>query len=374
MTAAKHQIFCAVITILILAAGCNHSAPKSISGERNIQEVVGVAHVNGLYAPGNRETDFLNQGADDIQALGSKTIKVWFFQPHINYAFHSEWPDHFNSLVEMAEYPYFKTLFDKPFMHYILMTYTPGKHEHYWRNGVSAEDIEREYRHFFDLTMYLMNTYAGTSKTFVLQHWEGDWAIRGNYDAEQKPTDQAIEGMILWLNARQSGVDEARRQVKESDVNVYHAAEVNKVLSSMHDNTPNVVNTVLPHTKLDLVSYSCWEVMTDSVALKKALNFIADNIAPSKDFANRNVYLGEFGWPENETDEAVYRAAIQNTLEIALDWGCPYAIYWQLYCNEKQSQTTSENGDVRGFWLIRPDGTRTWSWAYLQSILSSNLF
>ena len=372
MTAYKHQFMYMMVLNLILATGCNHSAPIANSGARNLQEIVGVAHVNGLYAPSNSGIDFLNHGADEIQALGSKTIKVWFFQPHVNYSFHSAWPDNFDSLVEMAEHPYFKMLFEKPFLHYILMVYTPGKPEHYWRNGMSEEDIEREHRHFFDLTTYFMNTYAGTGKTFVLQHWEGDWAIRGNYDAEQDLTDQAIEGMILWLNARQNGVDEARRLLSESDVKVYHAAEVNKVLSSLYENKPNVVNTVLPHTKLDLVSYSCWEAMTDSDALQKTLNFIADNTAPSKDFGNRNVYLGELGWPENDTDQVSYRAAIQNTLKTALDWGCPYAVYWQLYCNEGRNQTINYNSDVRGFWLIRPDGTHAWSWTYLQKVLAKN--
>jgi hypothetical protein len=45
-----------------------------------------------------------------------------------------------------------------------------------------------EAQQFADLTSYLVSTYANTGKTFVLQHWEGDWSIRGGYDPTAKPT------------------------------------------------------------------------------------------------------------------------------------------------------------------------------------------
>ena len=42
-----------------------------------------------------------------------------------------------------------------------------------------------------------------------------------------------------------------------------------------------------------------------------------------------------------------------------LDRGCPDAVYWQFSCNEARRRPVDSSDDVRGFRLIRPDGTKT---------------
>ena len=46
----------------------------------------------------------------------------------------------------------------------------------------------------------------------------------------------------------------------------------------------------------------------------------------------------------------------------AMQWGAKYAVYWELYCNEPKAKLAKgkrpENKDMRGFWLVRPDGSR----------------
>jgi hypothetical protein len=37
-------------------------------------------------------------------------------------------------------------------------------------------------------------------------------------------------------------------------------------------------------------------------------------------------------------------------------------VYWQLYCNESRREPVRNNDDVRGFWLLRPDGSRSAMW------------
>ena len=46
-----------------------------------------------------------------------------------------------------------------------------------------------------------------------------------------------------------------------------------------------------------------------------------------------------------------------------MSWGAKYAVYWQLYCNEFADGVTTlsdppRRKELRGFWLIRPDGSR----------------
>jgi hypothetical protein len=374
---------------------------------RDVRDIVGVTHVAGLYHLTDK--DFLNEGADQILALGSRVIKVWFWAGQKgrvpdSYPYNSQWPK-VTSLVEGAQTPYFQDLFNKPFTTYILVTASLGRDEAYWRKGITEEQKKDEQRQFYELAKYLLTQYRGTGKTFVLQHWEGDWLVRGNYKGEEEPASAALANMVEWLNARQAGVNQARQEVRQGPptqsvalgtpqqgVRVYHATEVNRVVQSMRGGFANMVNKVLPYTRLDLISYSAWDSATshysDPKVLRDALDFIAANAPDSADFGNRNVYLGEFGMPENVYSLDKVQTAIPNAVRTALDWGCPYVVYWQLYCNELKDpnaegpQTRKDgvwgpvppvrsNDAVRGFWLIRPDGTKAWTWDYFHGLFTA---
>ena len=344
--------------------------------KKELRDIIGVTHVDGKYHL--TDEDFLNEGADQILSLGSRVIKVWFHNPRKSYSFNSQWPQ-MNSLVDIAQTKYFRKLFDKPFTTYIMMCFSTGRNAAYWRKGITTEQKLDEQRQFYELSKYLLTTYKGTGKTFILQHWEGDWLIRGNYDRKTDPTPKAISGMIGWLNARQEGVNQARKEVEMDSVWIYHAAEVNRVVSTMKEGRPNMVDKVLPHTKLDLVSYSAWDATAESSGnsqiLHDALDFIAKNMPDSTIFRDKNIYLGEFGIPANYHPYERVRKVIPGAVESALDWGCPYIVYWQLYCNElkddKLKPPISSNDAVRGFWLIRPDGSKTWAWEYFHELLNS---
>jgi hypothetical protein len=360
---------------IVLLGGVERADTKALP------DVLGVTHVAGRYYLTDK--DFLNEGADRILALGSRVIKVWFYgkrheHPMAAYSYNSQWPN-VDSLVEGARIPYFKQLFGKPFTTYVMVVTSLGRDDGYWRNGITDEQKRDEQRQFYELTKHLLTEYKGTGKTFVLQHWEGDWMIRGNFDAKAEPTPLAIQSMIDWLNARQAGVNQARQEVGEQGVHVYHATEVNLVVQSMRNGSAGVTNRVLPQTQLDLVSYSAWDSATSHYAdpnvLWDALDFIAANAPDSPAFGSHNVYLGEFGMPENNYSLAQLQTAIPNAVQTGLKWGCPYIVYWQLYCNElKDPKTTppvKTNDAVRGFWLIRPDGTKSWVWDYFQDLLAA---
>ena len=374
----NHQTSIGVILVL---AYCGYGQPA-----KDVRDVVGVTHVAGKYHLTDK--DFLNEGADQVLALGSRVIKVWFWagvggRVPDSYPYNSQWPK-VRSLVEGARTPYFQELFRKPFTTYILVAASLGRDEAYWRKGITEAQKKDEQRQFYELAKHLLTEYKGTGKTFVLQHWEGDWLVRGNYKGDEEPAPAALANMAEWLNARQAGVNQARAEVGRQGVRVYHAAEVNRVVQSMRAGLPNMVNKVLPYTPVDLVSYSAWDSATehssDPGILREALDFIAANAPDSVDFGSRNVYVGEFGMPENVYSLDKVRTAIPNAVRTALDWGCPYIIYWQLYCNELKAPnakvplvgaTHASPVQVRGFWLIRPDGTKAWTWDYFHGLFAA---
>jgi hypothetical protein len=333
-----------------------------------VADRLGITHVDGKYH--FTDGDFLNEGADRALALGTRVLKVWFIsQPASKYPFNSHWPA-VHSLVELARTPYFRALFAKPFTTFILETFAFGRDDQYWRLGITAAEAADETRQFEALARYLLTTYRGTGKSFVLQNWEGDWAIRGNFDPKQEPTPTAVAGMIRWLNARQEGVNRARRAVRATGVHVYHAAEVSGVADAMAGRT-SVTNNVLPHTRCDLYSYSAYDTSIQGTHFREALDYIAAHAPASASFGARNVYVGEFGVPENEFGTAFAVASVRKTIEEALQWGCPYVVYWQLYDNECRHGTSDAKGDCRGFWLIEPSGRKSPLWDVLRGFLRS---
>ena len=340
--------------------------------QKLLPNILGVTHVDGQYYFGTE--DFLNEGTDRLLTLGTKVIKVWFTTLASSYPWNSTWPT-MNSLLEQAQSPYFVELFAKPFTTFILEAHSTKSS---FGDGMTQQEMQDEQQEFYDLTSYLLDTYQDTGKTFVLQHWEGDWLIRGHYDANIDPTPTAIGGMIDWLNARQAGVDQARQEFTGQGVNVYNAAEVNIVVKSMNEGRTNVVNAVLPYTSLDMVSYSAWDSTLGYIGqpdvFRDALDFIATNMPDSPAFGDKNVYLGEYGIPNNEYSAYQIRQSISDITHTALRWGCPYVVYWQLYCNELASgggpAPVSENWEVRGFWLVKPDGSYAWTWDYFDMLLN----
>lgn len=336
-----------------------------------VRDVVGVTHVAGKYH--FTDGDFLNEGADKILELGSRVIKVWFHRPQNSYPFNSQWPES-ETLVEMAQAPHFKTLFNKPFTTFILETYAPGRPDHYYKNGMTAQQIQQESHDFYTLTKYLLQTYKNTGKTFVLQNWEGDWSLIGA-GSENEPTQEQIDGMVAWFNARQDGVEKARREVGTQGVMVAHAAEVNLIKRAM-SGKKSVTNDVVPRTRCDLYSSSAYDIQDNARSMTEGLDYLAQKAPDSALYGAKNIFVGEFGFPENNltgvnkgnTQRDKTRAAVQ----AALRWGVRYAVYWELYCNEpaKPLEGKPTNADMRGFWLIRPDGSKAPIWNYLQNIMN----
>jgi hypothetical protein len=372
----KHLLFCLLPFLITIA-----STASAFAEERNAADVFGVAHVDGKYYL--TDADYLDEGADQILATGTKVIKL-YLTPR-RYPWNSDWPAGLSSLTDIARTKYFRSVFSRPFHTYILTAYAVGREDHYWVNGVSSEQAADETRQFHDLTRYLLTQYQGSHKTFILQHWEGDWALRHNspkpYDPNYLPTPTAVRGMIAWLNARQAGIVAARNEIGSPDVRVFGATEINRVEDSMAGK-PGVANSVLPHTTVDLASYSCYNFLNTAARLSEAVDYIAAHLPPTAVFGQsaRNVYLGEYGYPENgqEGREGVNRR-IDNVLEVVHAKEMPWAVYWEIYCNEPKDPNAipplngkQNDGNLRGYWMVKPDGTPSLAWHRYRSLCSAS--
>ena len=331
-----------------------------------MRDVLGVTHAAGRYS--FTEEDFLNEGGDRLLELGTRVIKVWFqLDAARPYPFHSDWGPPAADHAELARKPYYRELFARPFTTFILVV----PHSVPFTDGMTAEEAETEREAVYRLARYLFDTYAGSGKTFVIQNWEGDHLFRQGLNGAE-PDPVRIQGMRDWWNARQDGVDQARREAGMRGVVVAHAAEVNHLAASL-DGKVTATNAVVPFTHADLYSYSSWDVGFDRRRLVDALEYLKAMAPDSELFGEDNVYLGEFGAVADQVGAGVDLGdLIRGLTDAAVGWGARYAVFWQLFCNEAAQpyEGRPRNSDLRGFWLVRPDGSLAPTWRDLRRRMS----
>jgi hypothetical protein len=298
----------------------------------------GKSHSDPTWSAAWGDPDSLNENAIALQAMGSRVIKLWFnpnvaaFYPFTDpipdpFSFESNLTTRLKNMASSSQYPY-KRVFDNPnFTTYILEilpnTSLGGGMRQEFSDGLDAQEEAIEKGAMKELAKYLLQTYKGSGKTFVLQNWEGDNIldidVNGNFSKQYDPV--MIANFIKWINARQLGVTEARNEVGTYGVQVVHALEVNNVNEPRLSNQQSVVTLVAGNTNCDLYSYSAWDSMADPATLTANLDFIAQHAPPSVLFGSKNIYIGEFGFGEMTDahgDAALQEEAIRHFSEAAL--------------------------------------------------------
>jgi hypothetical protein len=399
----------------------------SIARAQSIQlrDVVGVNHIGGMYnfngpwpvpAGDTNRRDYLNEGADEIYNAGSRVIKVWlhpnsiaFYPFTANPGFPFGFP-YFKTPAErlayMAQSEQWTRLFDKPFTTFVInvMANIPvndangaediSKFGFYstMLDGLTTAEAAAEKAAIQNFATWLLQRYQNSNKTFIIQNWEGDWILRDGLAEGVTPSATRIQAMRDWLNARQDGIVAARNAVGSVGVNVLGAIEVNRVADAVNNVPGTLTNDVLPYTHSDLYNYSCYDAGVggrDPGALHDQLVYLQSKAPDNALFGNRNIGLSEFGSAENIDaggSAAVQKATVRRMTEVALGFGCRYAIIWQVYCNEPktadqlqpgeqllQSGQRPTNQQMRGFWLVRPDGSHSALYQYVQWVTGQSM-
>jgi hypothetical protein len=297
----------------------------------------------------------LVETAEAILAMGSATLKFGLSKDYATGpgANVREAMAEVRSLRDLAEKePAHRRVLDMPFAQYLIWAYpfAPG----WWKDGYAKDVSQNQSREIYDLACHLLRTYNGSGKTFYLGHWEGDWHLRDGYDAsiDDGITPERVQGMADWLNARQQAVDAARQDTAHTAVQIWNYAEVNLVRIAMQGRK-TVTNDVLPKTNVDFVSYSSYDTQSDLKTLTAALDYIASKLPPKPEIVGRRVFIGEYGFPAANHSPAEQERLSRQVMRAALAWGCPFALYWEMYNNE-----VDKDGRQRGFWLIDDKGLK----------------
>jgi hypothetical protein len=345
----------------------------------NLAHRLGTTHVDGKYHL--TQEPFLVEGARKILEFGSSVCKVWFDAPAVKYSFCSDWSDlpQPYRLVDLAKHPYYDEIFKLPFSTIILeIVHLNGAHYFDFPDN----DLSGYTDQFEELAEYLYTRFSERNITFILQNWEGDWLFNANFSTtwnQQMMADlpRRTGYFTRWFTARQKGLEKARARHTNDACKILHAVEVNRVLSLL-DGTPTLTEKVLPYIKPDLISWSCYDGMSNVVDLWHGIELIRHFMQHSGYLPEPTVMIGEIGLPEQGRTQDDVLDFWDRSLAVFFALDIPLILHWELYCNELAESAPpappTPNGyrasDVKGFWLYRPDGSLSYSGEYLSRLLA----
>lgn len=343
-----------------------------------VKQGLGVYHWGANYRV-NGSIPAIVDGAQQIQGLGSQYIslamsyKYTLSNPYnTSGSFDymgpaSDWGSGpINSLTDLAKSPPFQQVFQMPFKVYMLTAYPFGDEDYLGNQNLAAEQQE-----ITNLVTYLLTTYQGTGKTFIIKNWEGDNAMSLENTGQNPslssstynpPPPALTTKMINWLNARHQGVLQGRINAGAvSGVVVHDAVEFNLVDPIKWGlGQACMLSTVIPNVQSDYVDYSSYDTINTPATANLAQAIGSDMTLIQNYTGGRPLYIGEFEFETGQYSDAATRTQV--AAQAFLNAGCPYVIYWEI--------EDGANG-ATGYQLVNPDGSHTVQWTVLNNMLAA---
>ena len=314
---------------------------------RNFNYVLGTQIFDPTYGTSNVRSNWTLEGAREIYRMGSNVLKTR--------------ERDFRRILDELQFTFI----------YIWVDSNPVWQLRY--GGLDAARVQQLYDEMYKFVQTLLIDFNDTGKTFFIGHWEGCWYLLEGFDYSiQTVGDDNIEGMTLWLNTRQRAIDDAKRSTPHENVNVWGYTEAVRTSDIKRNNSERVVNTVLPNTNVDYLSYSAYDIQwMSSERISEFIEYM-ESMIPEKDgvplLGNKRTFIGEFGTPAFQTGFNQERHNQENIEMIIkfFDAGVSQILYWAMFCNE-----LFDDGTNRGFWLIDNTGQK-WKLYYSFKAFYSN--
>lgn len=341
-------------------------------------QVIGTQTVGSKYK--FTEETMLVETARKIKEMGSNLLKFSMHPRYCTENYGLPKNEAITSLTKLASLePSVRKVLDMDFTYYHIWIYgfsqyTPepkGEKDDTSQikfiDGFPKEYQEALYKEVYDFTTHLLNTYNNSGKIFYLGNWEGDWHLRSDYDRNKPVNMNTLEGMTIWAKTRQKAIDDAKRDTKHKNVEVYHYIEVNLVRKALEEpNSKVVANSIVNVVNPDYVSYSSYDATNPyktedalNENLKIALDYLESKLSPKPNLPKgKRVWIGEYGNPSARFNDEMQNLRSIWTIKAGLEWGTPFILYWEMYNNEIKPKT----GKQVGYWLITDKGVKQPIW------------
>lgn len=257
--------------------------------------------------------------------------------------------------------------------------------------GLDPTAAQQIYTEIYDLTVYLLQTYSGTGKSFYIGNWEGDWMLSAtNTYVDQNMPPERLQAMIDWANTRQQAIDAAKAATPHSDVNVWFYLEANKMDWARNEQIC-VTNSVIPAMpKLDFLSFSAYSLhktgnglTKDAASMHTDLDLLQARIdaKPDPSISGSRLIIGEYGFQFGNTGRfADFTAHAQEHVASArnfFSWQggtLRFLLQWQFYSRQVTDAGVpyemcqiSEQQELRPLYYMHENfysGMREWLEAY----------
>lgn len=374
-------VFCFSLAYLLVSAVETNSNTRKSEIEKKLQSFnysLSTQTVGSKYKFTN-ET-MLVETAKEIKNMGSNLLKFSMHPRYCTENYGLPRNEAITSLTKLAKLePSVKKVLDMDFKYYHIWAYgfsqyTPEPEgtkddtsQIKFIDGFDKKYEDALYDEIYEFATYLLTTYNNTGKVFYLGNWEGDWHLRSSYNRDESVNPKTLKGMTKWAEVRQKAIDDAKRDVNHSNVQLYHYIEVNLVRIALENPNHKVVtNSILSKVNPDYVSYSAYDATNPykteeelNYKLKESLDFLDSQLSPKPNLPKgKRVWIGEYGNPSARYNDDEQNLRSIWTIKTGLEWGTPFILYWEMYNNEIKPKT----GEQIGYWLITDEGIKQPIW------------
>jgi hypothetical protein len=318
--------------------------------------VVGTQMIGGHYK--FTKDSYLIEQAKQIRGMGSNILKISLGK---NYS--KTYPDlkddpRLNSTVDLIKSQKdYQEVLNMDFKYIFMWVHTLTGVQ--WQKPMTPQDKLTIFREMYDLTEYLLTTYSGSGKTFLIGNWEGDWLLHGEGNRNKDPGDEKIQAMTDWFKIRQAAIDEAKKKVAHENVEVLYYVEVNLVKKGLAGQRC-ITESILSEVNPDLVSYSSYEAIKNhpnydslKATVSRLMDYMESKLQPKANIPfERRVYLGEYGYQvSKQNSEENQSLQTKDIMLLSFELNLPFALHWELYNNEY-----TDKGVSKGMSLISEEG------------------
>lgn len=343
---------------------------------------LGCFHVNPQY---NTGSSVLEDGAAGIATFGFENIGLFMTPAYATDYDGQVWGSTPTTLAQLAATGPMQTVWgNSSLSKYFLKTWTfaSGIFDP-WRESATSVQLAAEYAEQKAFAIWLLQNTSG--KDFVITTSESDWAFIGDTVTTLPIPEHRAQRAVAFFDCLIRAVRDARREAGPSTSRVFSCIEVNRVL----DPQRRIHRDVLPYLQPDMIALSLYEAINDWIggigqaasiaSIDTKIRAVVREVRNAYATANGReraaripIHIGEFGWPEANTQFTTLDvgAFIDQVIATCDDLGIATGNFWQFWGNDIGPAGGMPDGVLTEQCVYKQNGSLSLQGQKLQTLLA----